>query len=200
MPKSNEKSPAVTLKNSNFIIALALKVTPDWVTPNVLSVLRLAMIPLIIASMALASFKLAILLFIFAALLDTLDGTIARARGQITDLGIILDPLADKLLIMTIVGMLLLYYPFKLLIIYVFIFDFFILLISALKVSQFKSGATLPIKPSNVWGKGKMLTQVTGICLALLWLVWPGDYLLYGSAIIIWLSLALQIVSAITYM
>lgn len=43
----------------------------------------------------------ATVLFVLAALTDRLDGYLARSRGQITALGMVLDPLADKLLIGT---------------------------------------------------------------------------------------------------
>lgn len=168
-------------------------------TPNIISVLRLAMIPLIVAYMAMGFYKTSLAMFIIAALLDTLDGTLARARQQISDWGLILDPLADKLLIMTIIAFLLMLYPFKLLIIYVFVFDLLILIVSAFKLNQYKSSDIKPIQPSNFWGKSKMLTQVTGISLALLWLAFPIAPILYASAIVIWLSLALQIKSAVSY-
>ncbi len=40
-------------------------------------------------------------LFVVAAVTDRLDGWYARTRGQVTDLGKLLDPIADKLLIGT---------------------------------------------------------------------------------------------------
>jgi CDP-diacylglycerol--glycerol-3-phosphate 3-phosphatidyltransferase len=199
MAKSNGKTSLPSGKKENFLVGLLLKIVPDWVTPNVVSALRLVMIPLIIASMALGSFRIALALFLFAALLDTVDGTLARARKQITELGMLLDPLADKLLIMSILAFFLILYPYKLLIIYVFVFDFLILLMSALRVSQIKSGKITAIRPSNFWGKSKMVTQVAGISLAFLWIILPVAPLLYVSFIVIWLSLVFQIGSAITY-
>lgn len=184
---------------NSFFTRLALKSIPAWVTPNSLSVLRLAIIPLIICLMALGYYGWSLAWFIIASLLDVLDGTLARGRGQISDLGLILDPLADKLLIMAIIGSLLLLYPFKLLIIYAFIFDLLILLVSVIKVSQAKNTPQPAIKPSNLWGKSKMLAQVSGLILVFFWLIWPIYPLLYASAIVIWLSLALQIKSAISY-
>lgn len=198
MPKSNEKASPEPKKNSGYFARLALKITPDWITPNMLSVLRLIMIPIIISYLALGFYKSALALFVLAALLDALDGILARGRQQISDLGLILDPLADKLLIITIIGFLLLSYPFKLLIIYVFVFDFLILLAGAVKVSQPKTEAA-PIRASNLWGKSKMLTQVVGVSLALAWLACPIAPILYASALVIWLSLGFQIASAVSY-
>ncbi|MFA5021008.1 MAG: CDP-alcohol phosphatidyltransferase family protein [Patescibacteria group bacterium] len=196
MPKSNGNTAAGGKKNNNIFIQILLKIIPNWVTPNLLSILRLAMIPAIAVCLTLGYYAATLVLFISAALLDTLDGTLARARNQISDWGLILDPLADKLLIIALVSFLLLIYPFKLLIIYVLVFDLFIILISVLQIGQ----PGIKIKPANIWGKSKMLAQVIGLSLALLWLAYPAIPLLYASALIIWLSLALQIKSAVSYL
>ena len=71
--------------------------------PNAITVGRIAVTPLI-ALLPLAGSVgarvLAFVLFIVAAVTDYIDGTLARNRNQITDLGKILDPLADKLLLL----------------------------------------------------------------------------------------------------
>jgi len=69
------------------------------------------------------------------------------------------------------------------------------IIIAALRIAR----RGIKIKPANIWGKSKMLTQVIGLSLALIWLAYPTAPCLYASALIIWLSLALQIKSAITY-
>ena len=70
--------------------------------PNKLSILRIILVP-VLMFFYLASFIpygkiLAILVFIAAAITDLYDGKIARKTGQVTDLGKLLDPVADKLL------------------------------------------------------------------------------------------------------
>ncbi len=69
---------------------------------NSLTILRIFLIPLFVFVLLIRipySDYLAALVFIAAALTDSLDGYLARKLHQVTKLGIILDPLADKLLI-----------------------------------------------------------------------------------------------------
>lgn len=79
--------------------------------PNALTVLRIFFVPLLLAVMlrrdsewdagvfVLTKEWLALIIFLFAAMTDLLDGYIARRRRQITTFGKLLDPVADKLLI-----------------------------------------------------------------------------------------------------
>ncbi len=63
---------------------------------NVLTVLRLFMIPLVAWMFYLGDFGAAAMVFFAACLTDVLDGFIARRFHMITDVGKLLDPLADK--------------------------------------------------------------------------------------------------------
>ena len=70
--------------------------------PNALSVGRIAVTPLIAALPFANSWKLRLLafvLFVIAAITDYVDGMLARSRKQETDFGRLLDPLADKALL-----------------------------------------------------------------------------------------------------
>src|ERR1700761_8365595 len=82
----------------------------EWIVnlPNSITMSRICCIPLLI--WALSSYFpfrnfhgeqeiFAALLFILAAITDGIDGYLARSRGQITTMGMLLDPIADKLLI-----------------------------------------------------------------------------------------------------
>ena len=72
--------------------------------PNKLSMLRICMIPVfvIFALMEAQWAQLAALaIFVIATLTDQLDGKIARARGLVTNFGKFIDPIADKLLVMS---------------------------------------------------------------------------------------------------
>jgi phosphatidylglycerophosphate synthase len=75
-----------------------------WNLPNALTIGRIMAIPIIVLLLfypgKVVSFVAAII-FLFAAITDGLDGYIARRQNIVTTLGKFLDPLADKLLVIT---------------------------------------------------------------------------------------------------
>ena len=73
---------------------------------NQLTFLRLALVPVFALSMLYGHPGWALLTFIVAGLTDALDGLIARRTGQLSTLGAWLDPMADKLLLVTMFVML----------------------------------------------------------------------------------------------
>lgn len=73
-----------------------------WTLPNILTVARIALSPVIALLPFIAGHipkLIAFVVFLAAAISDIYDGRLARERHQITDLGKMLDPLADKLLL-----------------------------------------------------------------------------------------------------
>jgi cardiolipin synthase len=68
---------------------------------NQLTILRIALIPAFVLLVVYDYLGAALLVFSFAGLTDALDGLIARRAGQRTSLGAWLDPMADKLLLVT---------------------------------------------------------------------------------------------------
>ncbi|RMG71626.1 MAG: CDP-diacylglycerol--glycerol-3-phosphate 3-phosphatidyltransferase [Nitrospirae bacterium] len=69
--------------------------------PNILTILRIVLIPVFIISLLYERYHIALFVFVVAAVTDLLDGLIARASGQTTELGSFLDPLADKFLLVS---------------------------------------------------------------------------------------------------
>ena len=73
--------------------------------PNALTLSRLAAIPLLMILLIVrfdGHDQLAAALFVTFSFTDTLDGQIARRRGTVSDLGKFLDPLADKLFVLSV--------------------------------------------------------------------------------------------------
>ena len=73
--------------------------------PNKLTVLRMAMVPFFVGALLWQElphrYLVALLLFVAASYTDHLDGKIARSRNLITNFGKFMDPLADKILVMS---------------------------------------------------------------------------------------------------
>ncbi|MXV44238.1 CDP-diacylglycerol--glycerol-3-phosphate 3-phosphatidyltransferase [Saccharibacter sp. 17.LH.SD] len=70
--------------------------------PNILTLLRIAAIPVLIGLVANQSGGMDVLawgVYIVACVTDYLDGALARSRGQMSDLGRMMDPIADKMLV-----------------------------------------------------------------------------------------------------
>jgi len=70
-------------------------------TANQLTILRIVFIPVFIILLTAGNTGLALATFVAAGITDVLDGVIARRFGQKTSIGTVLDPLADKLLMVT---------------------------------------------------------------------------------------------------
>jgi cardiolipin synthase len=67
--------------------------------PNLLTLLRIILVPIVVIFLIQGSFTKAMITFVAAALTDALDGFLARTLGQQTVLGAYLDPIADKALL-----------------------------------------------------------------------------------------------------
>ena len=65
--------------------------------PNILTIIRFILIPFIFISVINKHFLTALIIFTISALTDVLDGFIARKFNYITNIGKLIDPLADKL-------------------------------------------------------------------------------------------------------
>lgn len=70
--------------------------------PNVITLIRIILVPVIISLVISREWSLAFILFIVAGLSDALDGFIAKRFGMTTELGATIDPLADKALLVSL--------------------------------------------------------------------------------------------------
>ena len=69
--------------------------------PNLLTVFRMVLIPVFVSLLFYQRFVLALGIFVLAGVTDSLDGLLARRFNQKSQLGTILDPIADKLMLVT---------------------------------------------------------------------------------------------------
>lgn len=183
-----------------IIVRTVLWAIPLWMRPNHLTVVRLLTVPPLAFLLLSERLGWAALLFVLSASTDFIDGALARNRDQITDLGIFLDPFADKLL----VGTLLLslgrqYLIIKLIVAFLAVE---LVVMAAFALSQLSHSR--PMLPANTFGKIKMLLQVLGGALFLGarlagqtgGLVTVSLYLLWAALVFAALSAALQVYGA----
>lgn len=140
--------------------------------PNKLTIFRIILVPIIVIISIVPitgqflnidiSFWIMNLIFIIASITDQLDGYIARSRNQITTFGKFMDPLADKILVVSVMLILV----EKMLIpawipIIVIIREFIVSGYRLLCVE--KNGKVVA---ANIWGKLKTVTQMFAIIFA----------------------------------
>lgn len=155
--------------------------------PNGLSILRLLTIPsicLLILSFTPERFPVLIAVFSLSMLLDFLDGYLARKLGQETELGKILDPVADKMMALAIGAVLVLKTDFPLwLAVMIVVRDTLIILASYIMMRRSHS-----VHPSILIGK---ITFSTLAALFLLYILdlHPGLDLLYAKRFCVVISI-----------
>ena len=130
--------------------------------PNLLSIIRIALVYPILNNIYLENFKLSIIFSIIASLTDALDGFLARKMDWHTKLGKILDPVADKLLLSGTIFILWLnqLIPFYIFIIF-FSRDVVILLGAAIQMTLIESDTPIP----NFLGKLTTSLQIVYIAI-----------------------------------
>ncbi|AZK47725.1 CDP-diacylglycerol--glycerol-3-phosphate 3-phosphatidyltransferase [Paenibacillus lentus] len=179
--------------------------------PNRITIARIFMIPVMLVfllvdfpwwsyELSLGSFTLPVnqligaLLFIIAASTDGIDGYIARKHNLVTNLGKLLDPLADKLLVAAVLVALVAMGEIEAIIAIIIISREFA--VTGLREIALLEGAV--IAASN-WGKAKTIAQIIAISALLLnnfpfeWLNIPFD------EIAIWIATLITIYSGIDY-
>lgn len=168
----------------------------DWLTiPNILSYVRIVMIPiyvyLYINAESLRDYYLAALILVLSGATDALDGIIARRTGQVTDLGKVLDPFADKLTQVAVVSAMFIERPYILPLLVLFIFKELFLLINNIFLMRKNI-----IMDGAMWF-GKVATATFYICMFLL-VIFP--YIDKGqSLLLIRITAVFQLLSLFGY-
>jgi cardiolipin synthase len=139
--------------------------------PNLLTLLRLFIIPFLVIEILDGRYRMAFALFVLAGISDGCDGLVARWLKQHTRLGQYLDPIADKLLLSTLFLVLthVELVP-RYVTVLVFSRDLGILLIATL---LFATNTLRDFRPT-VLGKLNTLAQIVGLTVVLVEQVWPS--------------------------
>lgn len=165
--------------------------------PNVLSICRILLVPPLVVVL-LTKFDgkefVGLGLFLLAALMDVLDGFLARRRQQVTRLGTLLDPAADKILISAAYISLVELDPRV-----VPAWMVVVIIARELAVTALRSFAAAEhlIIPSGLSGKVKTIVQVISIALLIIYNQ-LGEFR-HLAPISLWVALAVTVYSGVEY-
>ena len=177
--------------------------------PNKLTLLRVILIPFFLVMMYVDAIPLhflwALVIFVAASLTDMLDGKIARARGLVTNFGKFLDPLADKVLVITALTVFVELKEFRMSAIPLVIIIAREFMVSGLRLLAAEEGVVIA---AGIWGKLKTaFTMVTFVgVMAYLSLAYdfglavPDFVKTWILGALIWISTALTIISGLVYL
>ena len=164
--------------------------------PNQLTILRLLLVPVIgytlSASWAFHD-QVSVAVYASAAATDSLDGRIARSRHLVSELGKFLDPLADKVLVITVLAILVAQnvVPFWVVVV-IFMREF---VITGLRFVAAGQGVVVGATP---WGKSKTVTQ--NIMIGLLILEQPYPVLRPAALAFVILAVIATVASGLDYL
>lgn len=175
-----------------------LKVTilpfiPEFVQPNHITIVRMLMTPIILWCLSIELYIWALPLFFLAATSDMIDGALARTRDKITPWGIFFDPIADKLLVGSVVLLVGLQYFHPWLVIFAIFLD------TLPPIRWASQRNTSGIMAANRWGKTKMVLQCVSLSLLLLGIVLQIPSLIAAGEIALIASILFAITALITY-
>jgi CDP-diacylglycerol---glycerol-3-phosphate 3-phosphatidyltransferase len=169
------------------IISMSNEISvPTWITLS-----RLLGVPFILYFLTLGDSAgdstnrlWAFVIFLVCASTDWLDGYLARKLNQVTDLGKLLDPLVDKLLVFA---------PLLVLIEkgQIPAWGVFIILARELTIAGWRVNQAT-VSGANIWGKVKTVVQIVAIALLILKLPY--------AVIAFWIAVLLTVISGFTYL
>lgn len=155
---------------------------PTWIT-----LARLLAVPVMLLGGVYAEWPPALgaIAFGVAALTDWLDGYLARRLNCESDLGKMLDPLVDKLLVAAPLLVLVQRQEVP-------AWGVFLIFARELTVTAWRGGPQTGVVGANLWGKAKTVAQIVAVLL--LWLHWPGGLTVF------WGAVALTLISGWVYL
>jgi cardiolipin synthase len=140
--------------------------------PNLLTIVRILTIPGFLILLTSGRPAAALALFVVGGVTDALDGAIARLTNSKTELGAVLDPLADKLLLLSSFCVLAFMEQVPIwLTVLVIIRD--VILLAGYFTLFVVSGERMAVRPSVI-GKATTFFQLASVTLVLVGFVWPG--------------------------
>lgn len=172
--------------------------TNVWNIPNVLTMIRMILIPVFVVLFFKGQKMAALAVFCIASFTDFLDGFLARKLNQVTDFGKLFDPLADKLMVLTVMVCQTFWGPLPLVAV----------LIVALKELVMVLGGMFMLSKnvvvySNIYGKAAQVGFIATLILSFFHDKFEeGSVKVLGMTpdiLLLWITVALAIIAMIVY-
>jgi CDP-diacylglycerol--glycerol-3-phosphate 3-phosphatidyltransferase len=161
--------------------------------PNVLTVLRILLVPVLVVALLDETPNgdlLAAIVFVVASLTDLLDGWLARTRNAITTFGKLMDPIADKLLIVAALVALVSLDRLAAWVAMVIIAREFA--VTALRMAATQQGVVMQ---ASMFGKAKTCLQIA----AVLALIAAGDTSALWVDLLVYVTVAVTVLSGVDF-
>jgi CDP-diacylglycerol--glycerol-3-phosphate 3-phosphatidyltransferase len=185
-------NPGIQRVTDRTVAAIFLWAFPRWIRPNHLTLVRFALIPVVLVLLALNLDWWGLGVFIAATCTDFIDGAMARTRDQITVLGTYIDPIADKLLVAAILA----YVGHDYLVVRIMlVFIGLELILTALGARVLLR--TRRARPANAYGKAKMVFQSVALYLFLLGGILEYQTWMKIGSYLLWPALGLALLSGL---
>jgi cardiolipin synthase len=162
--------------------------------PNYITLVRIVLIPFFINLMIYGYYRSALVVFAAACVTDALDGLIARVTNSITELGALLDPIADKLLILSAFLTLALLKMLPIWLVIIVVSRDAILVLGSLVIYFF--GHDVKARPSFI-GKATTVLQLLVVTLSLALKAFGKE--ISGTQVLQWTTAVFTLVSGIQY-
>ena len=166
--------------------------------PNILSLSRIVLIPLVVYLLAVKSWIWALIFFAAASLTDILDGWSARRLNQVSEFGKFIDPLADKFLVISVLTALIVLDP------YLEKFDLWMIavivardvMITSMRYLAIRRGQ--PIRTSR-FGKIKTAFQMVSIVIIIMiYFVRKAGIYITSNSVPYWIMVIVTVLTAIS--
>ena len=172
---------------------------------NKLTVLRVILVPFFVVTLLVDTipyhYAFALFFFAVASITDALDGNIARKQNLVTNFGKFLDPLADKVLVVSaLICFIQLGFVPSWVVVIIIAREFMVTSIRLVAASSEKK----TVIAASIWGKLKTISQMVGIVVILIMQVFssfiPADFptILIGE-ILMYIACAMTVISGAQY-
>ncbi len=179
--------------HDRVLAASLLRLFSDKIHPNHITIFRFVITPAAALLLFYGYYVVGFWIFLIAAFSDAVDGSLARTRNQVTEWGKIYDPLADKILISSMIFVIVLKTLDPWVSIVIIFLELIIIIAAWIRKMEGR------VIQANWWGKIKMFLQVMGVSVLLLVIIFDWAMLLPFASGMLYLAIVFAVISLLTH-